>query len=131
VRADHLIDTTDLTQHDLKAEIASRFDAGPSGRMSVSLQSFSYKRGVPRGVDMIFDCRFLANPHWQPALARPGRPRSGGRGLYSALIPVCRVLPEVARASSVSATGTSGRGQGPSCRRVRLYRRATQVGGDG
>ena len=68
VRADHLIDTTDLTQHDLKAEIASRFDAGPSGRMSVSVQSFSYKRGVPRGVDMIFDCRFLANPHWQPAL---------------------------------------------------------------
>src|SRR5690606_623494 len=30
--------------------------------------SFSYKRGVPRGVDMIFDCRFLANPHWQPSL---------------------------------------------------------------
>ena len=68
VRADHLIDTTDLTPHDLKSEIASRFDAGPMGRMSVSLQSFSYKRGVPRGVDMIFDCRFLANPHWQPAL---------------------------------------------------------------
>lgn len=68
VRADHLIDTTDLNQHDLKSEIASLFDAGPSGRMSVSLQSFSYKRGVPRGVDMIFDCRFLANPHWQPAL---------------------------------------------------------------
>jgi UPF0042 nucleotide-binding protein len=68
VRADHLIDTTDLNQHDLKAEIASRFDIGPSGRMSVSVQSFSYKRGVPRGVDMIFDCRFLANPHWTPAL---------------------------------------------------------------
>jgi RNase adapter protein RapZ len=68
VRADHLIDTTDLTQHDLKAEIAALFDAGPAGRMSVSVQSFSYKRGVPRGVDMIFDCRFLANPHWQPAL---------------------------------------------------------------
>jgi UPF0042 nucleotide-binding protein len=68
VRADHLIDTTDLTQHDLKAEIASRFAAGPDGRMSVSLQSFSYKRGLPRGVDMVFDCRFLANPHWQAAL---------------------------------------------------------------
>ena len=38
-----------MTQHDLKAEIASRFDAGPAGRMSVSLQSFSYKRGVPKG----------------------------------------------------------------------------------
>jgi RNase adapter protein RapZ len=68
VRADHLIDTTELTQHDLKAEITRRFDAGVSGRLSVSVQSFSYKRGVPRGMDMIFDCRFLANPHWQPAL---------------------------------------------------------------
>lgn len=68
VRADHLIDTTDLTQHDLKAEIARRFDPGTTGRLSVSVQSFSYKRGVPRGMDMIFDCRFLANPHWQPAL---------------------------------------------------------------
>jgi RNase adapter protein RapZ len=68
VRADHLIDTTELTQHDLKAEIARRFDPGTTGRLSVSVQSFSYKRGVPRGMDMIFDCRFLANPHWQAAL---------------------------------------------------------------
>jgi RNase adapter protein RapZ len=38
------------------------------------VQSFSYKRGLPRGVDMVFDCRFLANPHWQPDLrARDGR----------------------------------------------------------
>jgi RNase adapter protein RapZ len=68
VRADHLVDTTELTQHDLKAEIARRFDKGATGRLSVSVQSFSYKRGVPRGMDMIFDCRFLANPHWQADL---------------------------------------------------------------
>ncbi len=68
VRADHLIDTTDLTQHDLKAEVSALFDTGATGRLSVSVQSFSYKRGIPRGVDMIFDCRFLSNPHWQPAL---------------------------------------------------------------
>jgi RNase adaptor protein for sRNA GlmZ degradation len=36
--------------------------------MAVSLQSFSYKRGLPRGVDMIFDCRMLDNPYWTPAL---------------------------------------------------------------
>jgi UPF0042 nucleotide-binding protein len=36
--------------------------------MAVSVQSFSYKRGLPRGVDMIFDCRFLKNPHWREAL---------------------------------------------------------------
>lgn len=64
VRADHLIDTTEMSPHDLKAELARWFDRGRVARMAVSLQSFSYKRGLPRGVDMVFDCRFLQNPHW-------------------------------------------------------------------
>ncbi len=68
VRADHLIDTTELSPHDLKADIIRWFDHDTPGRLAVSVQSFSYKRGVPRGVDMIFDCRFLANPHWNAAL---------------------------------------------------------------
>ncbi len=70
VRADVLIDTSDFTPHDLKAEIAQWMGATPAQRMAVSLQSFSYKRGVPRGVDMVFDCRFLRNPYWVPALRR-------------------------------------------------------------
>ncbi len=68
VRADHLIDTTEMSPHDLKAEIARWFEASRSTRLAVSVQSFSYKRGLPRGVDMIFDCRFLRNPHWDVAL---------------------------------------------------------------
>lgn len=68
VRADALIDTSDFTPHDLKAEIAQWMGATPTQRMAVSVQSFSYKRGVPRGVDLIFDCRFLNNPYWVPAL---------------------------------------------------------------
>jgi RNase adapter protein RapZ len=73
-RADHLIDTTEMTPHDLKADIMQWFDRGGTTRMAVSVQSFSYKRGIPRGVDMIFDCRFLRNPHWVPELrARDGR----------------------------------------------------------
>ncbi|MFN3845860.1 MAG: RNase adapter RapZ [Paracoccaceae bacterium] len=68
VRADHLIDTTDLTVHGLKAEVTRWFALSQGPRLSVSVQSFSYKRGVPRGVDMVFDCRFLHNPHWNPAL---------------------------------------------------------------
>ena len=68
VRADHLIDSTELTPHDLKAEIARLFGRGKAERLAVSVQSFSYKRGVPRGVDMVFDCRFLSNPHWTPRL---------------------------------------------------------------
>ncbi|WP_102224077.1 RNase adapter RapZ [Acidimangrovimonas sediminis] len=74
-RADVLIDTSDLTPHDLRAELERWFapaDGGP--RMAVSVHSFSYRRGVPRGVDMIFDVRFLRNPHWDPALrAQDGR----------------------------------------------------------
>lgn len=68
VRADHLIDTSDLSPHDLKAEIGLWFAQGKESPLAISVQSFSYKRGLPRGVDMVFDCRFLANPYWVPAL---------------------------------------------------------------
>ena len=68
VRADHLIDTTEMSPHDLKAEIAEWYQSEGTPGLAVSLQSFSYKRGVPRGLDMIFDCRFLNNPHWVPEL---------------------------------------------------------------
>jgi UPF0042 nucleotide-binding protein len=69
VRADHLIDTTEMSPHDLKHEIVRWFgggDAAPS--MAVSVHSFSYRRGVPRGLDIVMDCRFLQNPHWELAL---------------------------------------------------------------
>lgn len=73
VRADHLIDTSEMSPHDLKAEVALWFAQGQGPRLALSLQSFSYKRGLPRGLDMVFDCRFLANPHWDADL----RPRDG------------------------------------------------------
>ncbi|MFN3823789.1 MAG: RNase adapter RapZ [Pseudorhodobacter sp.] len=73
-RADHLIDTTEMSPHDLKAEIGGWFSGSSTTRLAVSVQSFSYKRGLPRGVDLIFDCRFLRNPHWDHGLrARTGR----------------------------------------------------------
>ncbi len=68
VRADHLIDTTEMSPHDLKAEIQTWFSQGSAAPMAVSVQSFSYKRGLPRGLDMVFDCRFLRNPYWNPEL---------------------------------------------------------------
>ena len=68
VRADHLIDTSDMSPHDLKAEIGQWYDPGERHRLALSVQSFSYKRGLPRGLDMMFDCRFLTNPYWAPGL---------------------------------------------------------------
>ncbi len=67
-RADHLIDTSELSPHDLRSEVGQWFALTKSGGLAISVQSFSYKRGLPRGVDMVFDCRFLANPHWAPGL---------------------------------------------------------------
>jgi UPF0042 nucleotide-binding protein len=63
-RADMLIDTSDLTVHDLKAEIGRLLNAAPGERLVISVESFSYKRGLPRGIDIALDVRFLANPHW-------------------------------------------------------------------
>lgn len=67
-RADMLIDTTAMTPHDLKAEIRQVFGTADSPGLSISVQSFSYKRGVPRGIDMVMDCRFLVNPYWDRSL---------------------------------------------------------------
>jgi UPF0042 nucleotide-binding protein len=64
-RADVLIDTSDLTPHDLRDEIMRWYGRDDDRRMAVSVQSFSYKRGLPRGVDMVLDVRFLQNPHWE------------------------------------------------------------------
>ncbi len=67
-RADVLIDTTDLSPHDLRAEVAQWYGVEKGRSLSVSVQSFSYKRGMPRGLDMAFDTRFLNNPYWEESL---------------------------------------------------------------
>lgn len=68
LRASILIDTSRMSPHELKAEMARHF--GPQGgqHLAVSVQSFSYKRGLPMGADLVFDCRFLKNPYWNEDL---------------------------------------------------------------
>jgi UPF0042 nucleotide-binding protein len=72
-RADLVIDTTAMTPHDLKAEICGALTGARAPGLTVSLHSFAFKRGAPREAEMVFDVRFLRNPHWEPAL----RPRDG------------------------------------------------------
>jgi UPF0042 nucleotide-binding protein len=67
-RADVMIDTTELNVHQLRAEVEHWFAVGGRHHLSVSVQSFSYKRGLPRSVDMVYDCRFLRNPYWETSL---------------------------------------------------------------
>lgn len=67
-RADVLIDTSEMSPHDLRAELGHWFGPRAQGRLAVTVQSFSYKRGLPRGLDMVLDCRFLRNPYWDATL---------------------------------------------------------------
>lgn len=66
--ADLVIDTSELTPHELREELSHVYGQSRAAGLSVSIESFSYKRGLPGGLDMVFDCRFLRNPHWVPAL---------------------------------------------------------------
>jgi UPF0042 nucleotide-binding protein len=72
--ADVVVDTSEMTVHDLRSFIQKTFVGDPSrARMLVSATSFGYKFGVPHDVDLLFDVRFLANPHFVPEL----KPKTG------------------------------------------------------
>jgi UPF0042 nucleotide-binding protein len=67
--ADHVIDTTDTDSNQLQQQIRARFPAaGPGAAPTLSVMSFGFARGLPRNADIVFDMRFLKNPHWQPGL---------------------------------------------------------------
>lgn len=67
-RADILIETTELTVHTLRDALQTQFARDNQNLLSITLTSFSYKRGLPQGVDIVQDCRFLKNPYWDPNL---------------------------------------------------------------
>jgi RNase adaptor protein for sRNA GlmZ degradation len=71
--ADLVIDSTQLSVTDLRARIAERFAGGFSPGLAVTVMSFGYSAGLPREADLVFDMRFLSNPHWDPDL----RPLTG------------------------------------------------------
>jgi UPF0042 nucleotide-binding protein len=66
--ANLIIDTTDLSIHDLRRMISGHFTSEGSQNLSVTLTSFGFKNGVPRESDIVMDVRFLKNPHWDKKL---------------------------------------------------------------
>jgi RNase adapter protein RapZ len=73
--ADLVVDTSNLNVHELRDRLHELFrdNQSAAGSLQTSLVSFGYKHGVPLDVDLVFDCRFLPNPHWVESLrARPG-----------------------------------------------------------
>ena len=66
--ADFIIDTSDINLHQLRRQIAKLTRHDQSAEMTVILQSFAFKHGVPQDLDFLFDVRCLPNPHWESQL---------------------------------------------------------------
>ncbi|HYD07755.1 MAG TPA: RNase adapter RapZ, partial [Reyranella sp.] len=66
--ADVVIDTSALSPHQFKQILGGHFALGGSVGTRIAVMSFSYRRGLPREADLVFDVRFLRNPHYVPEL---------------------------------------------------------------
>ncbi len=66
--ADVVIDTSVLTPHQFRQILTGHFTLGLTAGMRIAVMSFSFRRGLPREADLVFDARFLRNPHYDPAL---------------------------------------------------------------
>ncbi|WP_242516437.1 RNase adapter RapZ, partial [Corynebacterium mendelii] len=67
-RADIVINTSELSVHDLRRTIENSFATLAKKRQHVTVQSFGFKHGAPPDADLIVDVRFLPNPYWEPEL---------------------------------------------------------------
>ena len=130
--ADLIIDTSGLTPHGLRDRIREAFaDAPPESGLQVSIQSFGFKYGSPRDADLVFDVRFLPNPHWVEELRPlPGteQPRSRLRARPAAIRGVHGAARGVARRRGA---GLRRRGQVLPHRRGGLHRRPAPLRGRG
>ena len=66
--ADLLVDTTNYSVNDLAQAIRDRFSPEAPREMTVTVSSFGFARGMPPAADLVFDMRYLDNPHWDPGL---------------------------------------------------------------
>ena len=71
--SDVFVDSSSFNIHQLEARIADLFATSSTAELRVNLLSFGYKYGIPVDADLVMDCRFIANPHWDLSL----RPLTG------------------------------------------------------
>ena len=81
-RAGTIIDTSNLTGAETKRRIMEAFHLDEDAGLVISIMSFGYSKGVPRDADLVFDVRFLKNPHYDPHL----RPLTGRDAMVAAYV---------------------------------------------
>lgn len=89
-KADIVLDTTDMNLADLKLRLREQYSQTPA-TLAITVMSFSFRQGVPREADMVFDVRFLRNPYYDPAL-KDGTGKDAGVGDYIAADPDFQVF---------------------------------------
>ncbi len=95
-RAQRVLDTTGLRPAELRARVRALYGDEGAPRLAVTLVSFGFKHGVPADADLVFDVRFLPNPHYDPEL----RPHSGRERAVAEFVlrsPVTRRFLELAQ----------------------------------
>jgi RNase adapter protein RapZ len=97
--ADLIIDTTELTPHELRDRVRDAFAATPrEAGLQVAVVSFGYKYGVPRDADLVLDVRFLPNPYWLdwlrdvPGTEAPVKRYVTGQPQYAEFVSLLRAL---------------------------------------
>ena len=99
--ADVIVDTTNLNVHELRDRLNELFGEHASTLgMQVNVLSFGYKHGLPLDVDLVFDCRFLPNPHWVDEL----RPLTG---LDKGVVDYVMAQPATRATTSPNSTACS------------------------
>jgi RNase adapter protein RapZ len=91
--ADQIVDTTTIGSNELRQAMRERFATAKSSAPVLSVMSFGFARGLPRNADLVFDMRFLRNPHWDEAL----RPKSGLDAPVAAYIAADPAYPEAVK----------------------------------
>ena len=121
--ADIIVDTSSLNVHELRDRLRELSPTTAStARLQINIVSFGYKHGLPLDVDLVFDCRFLPNPHWIEEL----RPLTG---LDAACATTCSRNPRPRRSSRArppvraDASRLRAGRQGVPVDRRRLHRR--------
>ena len=130
--ADLVIDTSKFNVHELRAHLTDRFkqQSGSQQTILVSCVSFGYKHGVPDDADLVFDVRFLPNPHFVPEFrALTGR-ASSGREIHPFVSADAGVHQPHLRTAGLPAAALHSRGQKLPDHQLRMHRRTAPLGDD-
>ena len=121
--ADFVIDTSKFNVHELRAHINERFHAQSAEKsILVSSVSFGFRQGVPEDADLVFDVRFLPNPHFVPEF-RPLTGRDPKVAKYIRSFPQTReFISRISESSRLSAAALHSRREKLSYDRFRMHR---------